>query len=107
HKMWKEDVGPVAKEYREDIWEKFSEATKVIHEKRQELLKEEEKLLEDNYEKKLEVIKKIEGYTNNTKPNHNAWQQSIKKVQELRDKFFELGRVPKAKNKEIWNAFKD
>lgn len=107
HKMWKEDVGPVAKEYREDIWEKFSEATKVIHEKRQELLKEEEKLLEDNYEKKLEVIEKIEGYTNNTKPNHNAWQQSIKKVQELRDKFFELGRVPKAKNKEIWNAFKD
>ena len=35
HKLWKEDLGPVAKEKREEIWQRFSKATKVIHEKRQ------------------------------------------------------------------------
>lgn len=28
HRMWKEEVGPVAKEYSDAIWEKFSAATK-------------------------------------------------------------------------------
>src|SRR5690625_3860325 len=107
HKMWKEDVGPVAKEYRDDIWEKFSEATRNIHLNRQQYLKEEEKILEANYEEKVIVIENIQKLTENTKPSHNAWQQAIKKVQELRDKFFEIGRVPRAKNRETWDAFKD
>lgn len=107
HKMWKEDVGPVSKEYREDIWEKFSEATKVIHDKRLDALKKEEEKLEENYEKKLEIIQNIHTIKENTKANHNAWQQAIKKIQKERDQFFELGRVPISKNKEIWNAFKD
>jgi len=107
HKMWKEDIGPVAKEYRDDIWEKFSEATKKIHQNRHEYLKVEEKILEANYEKKLAIIDTIKNLTENTKSNHNAWQQAIKKVQENREKFFEIGRVPRTKNREIWDAFKD
>src|SRR5699024_8931896 len=97
HKMWKEDIGPVAKEYRDDIWEKFSEATKKIHHNRHEYLKVEEKILEANYEKKLAIIDTIKNLTENTKSNHNAWQQAIKKVQENREKFFEIGRVPRTK----------
>ncbi|HLS11084.1 MAG TPA: DUF349 domain-containing protein, partial [Flavobacteriaceae bacterium] len=97
----------VAKEYRDDIWEKFSEATKKIHQNRQEYLKDEEKILEANYEQKIVIIEAIQNLTENTKPNHNAWQQAIKKVQEQRDKFFEIGRVPRAKNRETWDAFKD
>ena len=31
HKMWKEDIGPVARELREEVWHRFSEATKKIH----------------------------------------------------------------------------
>lgn len=107
HKMWKEDVGPVAKEYRDDIWDKFSDATKDIHQKRLDYLKDEDKILEDNYLQKLAIVENIKNISNNTKPNHNAWQQAIKKIQEQRDSFFALGRVPRAKNKEIWNAFKD
>src|SRR5699024_7457103 len=107
HKMWKEDIGPVAKEYRDDIWEKFSEATKKIHQNRHEYLKVEEEVLEANYEQKLTIIESIKNLTENTNPNHNAWQQAIKKVQENREKFFEIGRVPRTKNREIWDAFKD
>ncbi|PVW14600.1 DUF349 domain-containing protein [Marixanthomonas spongiae] len=107
HKMWKEDVGPVAKEYRDDVWDKFSEATKAIHDKRNAYLEEQEKEYEANYEVKKDLINQIKHITENTKPSHQAWQQAIKKVQELRDAYFAAGKVPKALNKGIWNAFKD
>ncbi|WP_203292744.1 DUF349 domain-containing protein [Luteirhabdus pelagi] len=107
HKMWKEDVGPVAKEYRDEVWEKFSAATKIIHDKRSEYLKEQEKEYEANVGKKEELISQIQQYAESTKDNHHAWQNAIKKVQELRDQFFALGRVPRSENKRIWNAFKD
>ncbi|GHC54306.1 DUF349 domain-containing protein [Ulvibacter litoralis] len=107
HKMWKEDIGPVAKEYRDDVWDKFSEATKVIHDKRFELLKEEEASYDKNYEAKKELIAKIKEVVSTTKPSHQGWQNAIKKVQELRDAYFETGKVPRAKNKEIWNEFKE
>ena len=35
HKRWKDELGPIAKEHGETLWERFSEATKGIHEKRQ------------------------------------------------------------------------
>ena len=52
HKMWKEDLGPVEKEFREDIWQKFSDATKKIHDKRQEYFEQLEKQFEKNLEKR-------------------------------------------------------
>lgn len=107
HKMWKEDIGPVAKEYREEIWDKFSEATRIIHEKRQSALAELEKEFEENFDKKKEIIAQIALKSTETSDNHKAWQKAIKDVQKLRDEFFEIGRVPRAKNKEIWKEFKE
>ena len=106
HKMWKEDIGPVAKEYRDEVWDKFSDATKVIHDKRQAQLAEVEKDFEANYEKKKQLVEEIKKAIEETKPSHQGWQNAIKKVQELRDAFFNTGRVPRANNKEIWKAFK-
>ena len=107
HKMWKEDIGPVAKEYRDEVWDKFSEATKVIHDKRQEQLATMEKDFEANYEKKKQLVEEIKQVTDEAKPSHQGWQNSIKKIQGLRDAFFNIGRVPRANNKEIWKEFKD
>ena len=107
HKMWKEDIGPVAKEFREEVWEKFSAATKVIHDKRFEYLKEMESAFEDNLEAKKKIVEQITEVTAATKPSHQNWQNAIKKVQALRDQYFEIGKVPRVNNKEIWNAFKE
>ncbi len=107
HKMWKEDIGPVAKEYRDEVWDKFSEATKLIHDKRQNQLAEMEKEFHANYEKKKEIIEALKKTTEETKPSHQGWQNAIKTVQGLRDDFFKTGRVPRNHNKEIWKAFKD
>src|SRR5690606_7991155 len=55
HKIWKEDIGPVAKEQREEIWDRFSNATKTLHLRRQEHFKELEVGDEKNLEKKQEI----------------------------------------------------
>lgn len=107
HKMWKEDIGPVAKEFREEVWEKFSVATKIIHDKRQEFLKDEEKYYEGNLDLKNDIIDKIKEIPANTGDNHKAWQNAIKEVQKLRDQYFEAGKVPRTKTKEIWKSFKE
>lgn len=108
HKMWKEEIGPVAKEFSDEIWDKFSAATKIIHDKRHEYLEELEKKAEENVAIKKEFINEINSLTEAAKnKGHQAWQNTIKKVQDLRDQFFESGKVPRSKNKEIWDLFKE
>lgn len=108
HKMWKEEIGPVAKEFSDDIWDKFSAATKIIHDKRNQHLEQLEAEAEKNVDFKIEIINNINSLTDTAKnKGHQTWQNTIKKVQELRDQFFEAGNVPRSKNKEIWNLFKE
>ena len=107
HKLWKEEIGPVAKEFREDIWDRFSKATKVIHDKRHDYMQAMESVFEDNFLKKQEMIDAIKSITDSTKPGHQNWQNAIRKVQEFRDSYFEIGKVPRNKNKEIWTSFKE
>ena len=105
--MWKEEIGPVAKKYRDEVWDKFSEATKVIHDKRVDSLKELEASFEENYELKKQIISQINDEVTTSKTSHKAWQNAMKLIQALRDSYFEIGKVPRSKNKEIWNEFKD
>jgi hypothetical protein len=107
HKIWKEDIGPVAKEQREEVWERFSNATKAMHQRRQEHFQELEKVYEKNLEKKQEIIGKIANIAENVTENHRALQQQIKEVEALRDSFFKAGKVPQRVNEETWNAFKE
>ena len=72
HKMWKEDLGPVDREHREAIWERFSNATKIIHDKRQAYYADLDKALEKNLERKDAIIEKIEAISNDTGNSHQA-----------------------------------
>lgn len=107
HKMWKEELGPVAKEYREDIWDRFSTATKKIHDKRQEYFDQLDEQYEKNWEKKQEIIEKIKEIADQDFDSHNKWQQKIREIEALREEFFNAGKVPRSKNQETWNAFKE
>lgn len=107
HKMWKEDTGPVAKEYRDDVWDRFSAATKVIHDKRAEYQKEIEKEFEKNLEVKTEITNRIKELSENTNNSHQAWQQSIKAIEKLREEFFNAGKVPSKNSEESWSTFKE
>src|SRR6056297_3666205 len=107
HKIWKGDIGPVAKEHREEIWEKFSTATKAMHQRRQEHFQELEKVYEKNLEKKQEIIANIAKIAKNVADNHRGIQQQIKEVESLRDSFFKAGKVPQKVNEETWSQFKE
>lgn len=107
HKIWKEDIGPVDQEHREAIWERFSNATKTMHLRRQEHYRELEKSFEQNLEKKNEIIGKIGEIVNNVADNHRGLQQQIREVENLREAFFKAGRVPQKINEETWAKFKD
>jgi len=107
HRLWKEEIGPVAREFREEIWNRFSTATKIIHDKRHDLFKELEVKYEENVIKKKEVIEKINSLIEENITSHNIWQNKIKELQTLRDEFFAIGRATKEKSQELWQDLKD
>ncbi len=107
HKMWKEELGPVAREHREEIWERFKASTKTINEKRQLYFSEIDKIYEKNLEHKLEIISKIEEIGQEETNSHNSWQKKIKEIEALREAFFNAGKVPSKVNEETWSKFKD
>lgn len=106
HKMWKEELGPVAKEYREDIWEKFSKATQVIHDRRQTHFEELDKAYEKNLAVKFEVIEEIKKIADQEVSSHKDAQNKIKNISKLREIFFKAGKVPRNNIDEVWDAFK-
>ena len=107
HKMWKEELGPVDKEHREAIWEKFKAATKIINDKRQLYYQEIDKVYENNLEKKLEVINAIQALNAEDINSHNGWQKKIKDIEALRETFFSIGKVPSNVNEKTWAKFKE
>ena len=107
HKIWKEDIGPVGKEHREEIWERFSNVTSVLHQRRQDHYKELDKVYEQNLEKKHEIIAAIIELSSNVANNHKALQQQIKLLEEQRNAFFNAGKVPQKVNEKTWAAFKE
>ncbi|RIY37779.1 chromosome segregation protein [Capnocytophaga canis] len=107
HKVWKEDIGPVAREYREEIWHRFSNATKAVHEKRQYYFDNLDKMYEANAVKKNEIIEKLKTVAERKITTHGAWQKGIKEVENLREQFLNTGRVPNTLTEEIWHKFKE
>ncbi|MDQ5930371.1 MAG: hypothetical protein QG594_2159, partial [Bacteroidota bacterium] len=106
HRIWKEDLGPVSKEHREEIWNKFSDLTKQIHDKR-ELLFEQARANElVNLEKKKQIIAEIELLATQKVSQHSQWMLQIDKIEALRAAFFNAGKVPAEINEEVWSAFK-
>ena len=107
HKIWKEDIGPVDKEHREAIWERFSNATKAMHQRRQEHFKELEKSFEGNLVKKNEIIDAINVLGENVANDHKGLQKQIRELESLRSAFFAAGKVPQKVNEDTWNRFKE
>jgi hypothetical protein len=106
HKIWKEELGPVAKEHREALWEQFSAATKAINDKRKVYNAQIEEELTANFKAKEAIVLKINEITNNEYETHKDWQKQIKVIEDLRQSFFKLGSVPKKVRNQSWTDFK-
>ena len=106
HRNWKNDLGPVAREHREELWKRFQEATSKIHDRKNEYNKNIDAILLENLEKKRAILARIQELNNKNPNNHNAWQNALKKVNMLKEEFHSIGRIPRTYNKEIWNEFR-
>jgi hypothetical protein len=106
HRIWKEDIGPVSKEHRDVIWNKFSELTKKIHDKREVLFESQRANEQQNLEVKKGIIATIEVLATEKVGSHSQWLVQIQKVEALRNEFFAAGKVPSEVNEETWAAFK-
>ena len=106
HKIWKEELGPVSREYRETLWEEFSTATKIINEKRKIFNSQIEEELVANLKSKENIISKINLIADKEDKEHSYWQNQIKEIEKLRESFFKIGSVPKKSRNKSWTDFK-
>lgn len=107
HKIWKEEIGPVSRDHREEIWNRFSELTKQLHDKREALVAKAREHEEENLAKKKDIIARIEAISEEKVTAHNAWQGQIDRIEALREEFFKAGKVPIEVNEDTWAAFKN
>jgi len=106
HKKWKDELGPVDKEHSEEVWQRFSDATKIVHEKRRYFIKNQEEIFEENLIKKRAILSQMEELLAkefNTKTNINNFSKTY---DGLREAFFAIGKVPEKQRNALWSAFK-
>jgi hypothetical protein len=107
HRIWKEDIGPVSREHREELWKQFSELTKQMHDKRETFFESFRAKETENLEKKNEIITQLEVLAQEKVDSHQAWLNQIVKVEALRNQFFATGKVPSEVNEATWAKFKN
>ena len=106
HRLWKEEIGPVDREHREEIWNQFSALTKQMHDKREGLFANQREKEVANLERKKAIIAEIEEFAKVEVTVHSQWQGYIEKVEALRNSFFSAGKVPAEVNEDTWAEFK-
>ena len=106
HKKWKDELGPVDKEHSEQVWERFSVATKIIHDKRKYFLKNQEEIFEANLNKKQSILVQINDLLATEMSSKTNIHQFSKTYDGLRESFFAVGKVPAKKRDDVWDEFK-
>ena len=105
HEVWKE-VGPVERVHREAIWERFKNATRIIHKKRNDYFLELKEKNAKAAKLKEEVCQKIGDVYTILPKTHTDWQKASELVLELEKKWKSLGRLDKSENSKAWKRFR-
>ena len=105
HEQWKE-FGPVAKEFRDEIWDRFKAATAVINKKYQayfEGLKEQQAV---NLEKKTALCEKVEEIAEREVSDSNQWNAFSKEIEEIQKEWRTIGFASRKDNQKIYDRFR-
>ena len=105
HEQWKE-YGPVAKEKREEIWDRFKAATSVINKKYQAHFEGLKAQQEDNLEKKKVLCEKLEEIAEREIKNTADWNQLSKEIESLQAEWRTIGFATKKENQKIYDRFR-
>jgi hypothetical protein len=105
HARWRE-IGPVSRESRDEVWDKFKQATSVINKKHQEYHSRLKESLHENLEKKAELCLRIETIAARNYETHGAWIDKTNQVLEIQKTWKTIGYAPKKDNNAIYARFR-
>jgi len=105
HEEWHE-LGPVAREIREQIWNRFKEASTAINKKHQTYYDVIRKQEEENYELKTALIEKIESFDFSNLSSYRGWDEATKSYLAWQDEWRKIGFAPRKINQKIYDRYR-
>ena len=105
HEQWKE-YGPVAKEYRDQIWERFKAATAVVNKKYQAFFEGLKEQQAENLAKKTVLCEKVEEIAEREVSNSNEWNTFSKEIEDIQKEWRTIGFASKKDNQKIYDRFR-
>ncbi|WP_370862529.1 DUF349 domain-containing protein [Parabacteroides faecis] len=105
HQQWRE-IGPVAKELREELWARFKAASTVINKRHQEHFESLKSKEQENLIAKTAICEEIEGIDFEALKTFKDWEEKNKEVIALQEKWKTIGFAPKKSNVKIFERFR-
>lgn len=105
HEQYRE-IGPVAKEMRENIWTRFKNASTVINKKHQDHFEKLRANEEENLAKKTGLCEKTEAVAKEENKNAADWEKHSKEIIAIQQEWKTIGFAPKKSNEEIFQRFR-
>ncbi len=105
HEHWKQ-IGPVPREQKDSIWERFKAASDKVYDKRKNYFQTLDTERESNFIKKTALCEKVEALLETPAKEHQGWQKLSEQVEALQAEWKTIGFAPKATNSVVWRRFK-
>lgn len=105
HEEWKE-FGPVAKEYREEIWDRFRAATSRINKMHQSYFENLKVQQKENLMAKTALCEKAEGLAQKEINDSNGWNAVTKEFEDIQKEWRKIGFASKKDNQKIYDRFR-
>ncbi len=106
HEQWRE-IGPVPRDKKDDIWERFKAVTTAINQKHQEFFDKRKNEQKRNLEAKIALCEKVEEICAMTLESHRDWDEKSKQLIELQKVWRTIGFAPKRDNNKIYDRFRN
>ena len=106
HQEWRE-IGPVAKELREEIWQRFKGASSEVNKKHQDHFEALRTLELRNLEEKTAICEKMEAINYDQLKSFKDWDEQNKQVLDLQEKWKSIGFAPRKYNVKIFERFRN
>ena len=105
HQEYRE-IGPVAKELREEIWQRFKAASTVINKRHQQHFEDLRAREEENLTKKTALCEKVEAICAEENKNSADWERHTKEIIEIQAEWKTIGFAPQKMNVKIFERFR-
>ena len=105
HEHWK-NVGPVNREIREELWERFQNISKTLNKKRNDYFLKEKEKDKKKLVNKEEICRKITALTSETLTSHKSWEEKTSQCSSLEKEWKDVGRLNKAENSIAWKSLR-